>query len=993
MLNTLYPPSLPTSANAHHLAPIAKPPYTPLPDQDTNDEILQRHYARMQQTLLSAVDKQMETVESRLNETEVELKRTEGTKKEIGVELYKAKKEIGRMNGRVERMKFTVEQTQDERNLMKSDLEALEREMNQLIRTNEASRSTLQQTVEENQASIIDSTTKISQLGEVNAAYHSDIKVQRRVQEKLRKELEASESKRKAAEGDLENIRKEREELLKMRRELEETLRAQRGETSMAQVSINKMHREITDLNSQQKMITKQWEESIAAMAKRDQAFQAVESNRETIKSKLDETEKVNRALKTDVEKREDELSKKEHENASLSALLATVRTNLINVDSKAREARNALVEAQVAESLYKQELDKVSKRHELTKEELHRRNESVSELKWRIDSMKNDFDIKMKDEIFMHVARKEEQVNATAASQLRAIEREHEGKTINLRHSNAELQMMMIAQKEELRHARHERDAYRDRFNEINAHYGKLYDESKYLIYALERKEHDVNYLKSKIQEKTLVDQTRPLQMAMQKLQKDLHKSRNENDKLQKMWLEGQKEGLKGKERSAKLEEDSVFMKTQLHINDAIKQKTAGEIADAKKEAIEQKLEAAKLFSELRKLQPVVDELTEKNVSRNCSNSLHLVSRAERLTMEQKVVLELQLEEARLRLQESQVNSETSTQMLKHEIRRLYSERSQTLQARLLDDRATHALERKHVVAKEIAERLKSERTDLQKQNWDLRKRVSELESLVKELKMVGGVTIVGKRFGFIASTELSYERVMINALHRATPITQSQRAAWVSVPGQAGTVGGRGIAGKSSGNNQSPSPHPDGELDDVPDFEAWRLKIESLSSERQYLMNDNDLLRSKVDDLNVSLTRQTRNQTDNAVRIKQLEQTIKTLQQQLRDLQGRCARAERVAACLEKQFKDAKPNTKIDYQMLTEAEPSTQLLAALMSRDRDVSLPAPNAQLLPPPPNASGQPHAVPTNRQSTTYQQLPQSQGSGMEGQGGLVATGSR
>ncbi|KAJ3047995.1 hypothetical protein HK097_010978 [Rhizophlyctis rosea] len=801
MLHPGHPPPLSTASSyPHHLEPLASAPTIQSSDPiDANDEILQRHYVRMQQTLLAAVDKQMESVEARLSETEVALKRTEDTKKEIGVELYKSNKEVGRMNARVDRMKMTVEHAQDERALMKSDLDALEREMNQILKTND----NLQETLEDNRQSLIDSTTKINQLGEVNAAYHSDIKVQRRVQEKLRKELELTEAKRKAAEADLESIRKEREELLQTRRELQETLQTQRTETSTAQISINKMHREINSLTAQQKIITKQWEESISAMVKRDQAFQAVKENKELVQNKLLDAEKVNRGLSKDMETTEETLKKKEHENASLSSLLTTVRTNLLNVDAKARETRNALVEAQVAESLYKQELDQVGKHHELTKEELERKNATVSELKWRIDAMKKDFDVQMRDEVFMQVARKEEQVNASANAQLRSVEREHEGKNINLRHSNAEQQMKIISQKEDLRNLRHERDAYRDRYKEINSHYVKLYDESKYLIYALERKEHDVNYLKSKIQERTLVDQTRPLQMAMLKLQKDLQAARNENDRLQKMWLEGQKANLTGKERSARLEEESVFMKTQLHINDAVKEKTAKEISEVKEDAIEQKLEAARLFAELRRLQPVVQELTEKNV-----------------------VLEQQLDDARLKLQETRVNGETATHMLKHEIRRLYNERSQTLKARLQDDRSTHALERKHVVAKEVAERLKADRTDLQKQNWELRKRVGELESVVKELKMVGAVQILGKR---------------------STPITQSQRAAWVSAPG---TTSGDWAAVKGQTNGQQ-SAHPEGEPDDVPDFEAWRLKIESLTSERQYLINDNDMLRSRVDEV----------------------------------------------------------------------------------------------------------------------------------------------
>jgi hypothetical protein len=53
---------------------------------------------------------------------------------------------------------------------------------------------------------------------------------------------------------------------------------------------------------------------------------------------------------------------------------------------------------------------------------------------------------------------------------------------------------------------------------------------------------------------------------------------------------------------------------------------------------------------------------------------------------------------------------------------------------------------------------------------------------------------------------------------------------------------------------------------------------------------------------------------------------------------LDSRLNRASRVAAYMEKQIKEAKPNAKIDYNLLQEVEPSTQLLAALLSRNTEI-------------------------------------------------------
>jgi hypothetical protein len=58
---------------------------------------------------------------------------------------------------------------------------------------------------------------------------------------------------------------------------------------------------------------------------------------------------------------------------------------------------------------------------------------------------------------------------------------------------------------------------------------------------------------------------------------------------------------------------------------------------------------------------------------------------------------------------------------------------------------------------------------------------------------------------------------------------------------------------------------------------------------------------------------------------------------------------RAEQLAAHLERQFKEAKPNTKIDYFLLSDAEPSTQLLAALMAKAPPTKIEKLNSGILP--------------------------------------------
>jgi hypothetical protein len=62
--------------------------------------------------------------------------------------------------------------------------------------------------LEETRKKLEEANAKVSHLGEINAAYTSDIKIHRRIEGKLKKELEFADERRRQAESDLEDQRK-----------------------------------------------------------------------------------------------------------------------------------------------------------------------------------------------------------------------------------------------------------------------------------------------------------------------------------------------------------------------------------------------------------------------------------------------------------------------------------------------------------------------------------------------------------------------------------------------------------------------------------------------------------------------------------------------------------------------------------------------------------------------------------------------------------------
>ncbi|TPX65655.1 hypothetical protein SpCBS45565_g05040 [Spizellomyces sp. 'palustris'] len=888
-------------------------------------EVLESNYLRFQRTLLTAVDGQMTEIEAKLREKENAVKMTEGEKKEIGVELYKAKKEMGKLNEGLGKVRNILQQNEADRKILETDREAAEREIARMIEHNKS----LANSLEDGRRRLDDSSTKLGQMGQVNAAYFSSIKIQRRVEEKLKKELELTEERRKATEVEMEELKKRNEGLLKSKQELEDLLTGQRGETTMAQGALHKMQRELRELAHSKRSLEKNWEDAIAAMAKRDATFQLVEDSKDKMKEKLMVAENEFRVMKAEKMELERNLREKELECQGLHNTVASLRGTVNSTDSKSRDIRGELVEAQVAESLYRQELDRVNKHHEIALEELERKTSTVSELKARLDALKQHFEEKTRNETVMQIAKKEEQIEAQAAAQVRLMTREEEAKNVNLRHDNADLRIEMRVLQSMVSELRQERDAFKDRYEQINSHYVHLYDESKHIIYALERKEHDVNMLKSQIHEHKrgrlhfvfkqdfiaqmltlpdgfLVDKSRSYLMELQSVQKELAAAHAENERLQNLWLQSQKSNLKGKESTTALEKDNQFFKTQLGITDTIRAKTANEIAEAKKEAIEQKLEASKLYNELKKLQPVLEELKTKNVA-----------------------LEKQLIEARTQLEENGLNHTTSSQMLKTEIRRLYADRSDVRKARMADERATHGLERKYVLAREMVDKLKAERYELQKTNYELKNRAEQMERRYFDAKAQSRRNVEGSKSDLgtrISSAESKSTDRPAWASFSSTPGGGVDKNA-KEPPPTITTPGGRSVIQGIHENGKE-------QLNDIPDLQAWRLKIETLTSERQYLMNENDMLKHRTSELSSRVATLEKHLADMQQRWKTLEREREQQQAQLKTFVNRCSRAEKVAAHLEKQFKEARPNSKIDYQMLTEAEPSTQLLAALMPR-----------------------------------------------------------
>ena len=283
---------------------------------------------------------------------------------------------------------------------------------------------------------------------------------------------------------------------------------------------------------------------------------------------------------------------------------------------------------------------------------------------------------------------------------------------------------------------------------------------------------------------------------------------------------------------------------------------------------------------------------------------------------------------------------------MLKTEIRRLNQDKLDSKKKSIVSEKSSLYLERKYIVAKEMVEKLSVEKKKLVSTNFELKRKSDEFEAKYNETKY-----------------RLSVEKMRMPGI---MPQQGIQRNNGASTPHSQNTHSWESLAYSGFRQDKPSEPNPsmitgakastDGATTDkpqvsyeLPDFESWRLKIESLTKERQYLDNENNLLKTRLQEISLKIVQLEKKLGEVEAKNGQLQSDMDVKKSELIECNKKYNRAEKIAAHLEKQFKEYRPNTKIDYFLLNEAEPSTQLLAALMAQAPPAKIGRPSIVALP--------------------------------------------
>ncbi|KAH9248728.1 hypothetical protein BASA81_013618 [Batrachochytrium salamandrivorans] len=910
--------SLWLSTSAVEETALSLPPVTPsqsttLLPQVEQDEVLQGHYVRVQKTLMDSVDRRALEIESELRENQIVLKRAMEDKISVGEALYKVNSEVTKLNSTLASTRNALNNTHNEYKIVSKLHSASGAEVQDLLRTNQA----LQQGLENTRHQLDEACTKINHLQQINTGYTSNTKIQRRIQNKLKKELEISEMKRKQVGDAVEADKKLLEMGAQKRQELLGLVDLQKSEVIVAQNAIDTMHKEINELKSKNEATEKQWSEAISAMSNRDKVFHAMEESKAVLSTEKLEAQNVCRVLRLERDEAIKNLSEKEIECQDVSKKLQDLRLLHKYTLKQYDTTHSDLKHAENAEAIYKVEFNQLKKSDELKSMEIDKKNAEMSGLKSRLSRLKSDFEQQMKIHVPVEKAiHREVLIKQQATNEIKCIEREEESKNIDLRRQNALLKMKINDLSEKNVCIAQERDLVKEKYSEISTHYSKLYEEANHLMYTLERREYDLNLIRAKMNQKE-VDRTGTSNIIIGRLEKNLADAIKERDRLQKLWLESHKDSLKEKANVTHLEQEKLFIQTKLGINDAVKVKMNLELDNSKNETFEQKMESAKLYNELRRLKPMLDDLQKKNKT-----------------------LEQQLSEAHLEIEKAHVNKTTSTHMLRTEIRRLYQDKKDLRKSRTENIQISMNVERNTEVLKEMVEKLKSERYELQRTNYVLKRKAEEMERKYFDAKLQARKITERQQLSQSKTSNAAQQQHQklsqsipllmggsLNSLVSASnPSLLGLNSAPAEIPEQS--------TGKDRLNNETlDSFSLNREVKHLPDFEAWRLKIDSLVKEKVYHINENKKLKDEILMYMECISKGEQLLRDERLKHSMVKAQRQELDDSVRNLNRRCQRAEKIAAHMEQQIKDAKPNLKIDYQMLGEPEPSTQLLAALMA------------------------------------------------------------
>ncbi|KAI9151092.1 hypothetical protein H9P43_009707 [Blastocladiella emersonii ATCC 22665] len=838
--------------------PYVSAPRDALPPAES--AVLNEHVDRVHSLFLDMVDSQLSSAYRTLQDREDELDRVETERKHAMVSLGHAWCEVDRVNHLVATLNEKLHATSQSEALASIERGLAVKDVERAESTNAALRHDVAKIATE----LAEATKRIDQMRQINVAFTADLKVQKRIQSKLKKEKEVVERQRKDVENELAFMQKKFEQVVNEKNDLAQRLAEQQNETKVAQNAIGRMSHEISKATQVKQILEKQWEDAVNAMSKRDHTLKAMDEAKDAVKQELTTTQVVLRNTTLDQERTQDLLEQREKELDECRRVLDATTNELLHLreeyGTKRTEAHNALD----AVSKGAQAFEVERRARERAEAEADRIRVQCAELQSALLAHRQDLQVNANEAFAAKVVREQDaRTQAVVGERDRALEAQVEA-NIHLQHSNAELALQVKQLQEQLEARDKEHSLLQSKNHEVTGHAEKLCYETQMLSYRLEKKDMELSGMRMN---QTVVD-TRPLEMVIKNLEREVSDIKRERDRTQAAWLKIQQNNVQLQERVDRLQSENDTLKTKSIVNSMTNVQVNEEVKGMKREAFEKNMQVTQLYVELQKLRPRMQELENRNA-----------------------VQEAQLAHYAMQLEESAHGAKSAVHMLKHDLRRVHKDRAGLQRDQFSRERAYAALEQKYTLTRELLDKTREDKNALLRQNAELKAKCDAWSAKLDEIK--------GQWRKLV---ELGGKRVMRRADGKPHEDEGRQGSALELAPQEYEVV-------------------------DVP---GLKLRNETLTVENRHMHEEVVLKDAKIRELEDRIMRLDMAASNLSLRAKSLDSQLASQAAALTMATQRASRAERIAAYLEFQFRDAKPNGRVDYgvalQEDVEASPALQ-------------------------------------------------------------------
>eukprot|EP01135_Chromosphaera_perkinsii_P012268 Nk52_evm5s2630 gene=Nk52_evmTU5s2630 len=659
---------------------------------DEDDTVLQEHLVRVQQALIQSVDRQMSTIEERLEETSEELRHSTAIRTDMGVALFESQKSIKQLDGDLQTMKARLDEMEGERRAKDVEASKMRKDKRECEKKNDF----MEKEIRTLRARLSCAGVEMARMQEAVGAMNCNMKTHAKIAEKLDRDVNYYKEKLEDVGQQDSNLKKKLSKTMREKENLRMQLQLQEKETNHSEASVQILIKELEKTENLNQQMRRTWEDGMIALTNRDRVLEKVARKYEnasadaiTMENKARGLDKVNKQLMTmnnmlftEKEKVREKLSQKEY------------TANKLKDEKRLLERENFIQRKETKE--LEREIDAAEKKLKVSELTVDIKSKIAGEA---VHSMKT-----MKEELYL-TKKHANEMNVNAEAQLKRTVEQHErqskhdeARLVMLHNSNYEVLLKCREKESQAKILKEENSSLENRFSSLNDHYHNLTKKYNCTRDEVDRKQYVVDTLRNKLGHVDYDAKTRPLENTIKGLQKDMRGKNNECEDLKSKWLKTQNEFVHADKKKQKLEEEAKYSALKIDTMELIQKQTNNEVEKMKKEALQQKKDMIGTQLELNQLQPLVSELRQKNQ-----------------------FLQAKLGESRLDVRAREIDLKTENSDLKMELRLLRQERANMKKQRASEDKNSMVVESKMTTTKENLAKTKEQNRKLSKENHKL--------------------------------------------------------------------------------------------------------------------------------------------------------------------------------------------------------------------------------------------------------------------------------